>query len=198
MANDKSTFLIEEYKQLHESLYKSNEGIVTAIRFTITLFAAFCGAILVALVRENGIDKKQVFITIAAVSGFFFLICLLGSIFLLNSFKNVRRMLSAINAIRSYYVSIEKIPEECVVMPLPKNPQPFRLFGGWPAMYLAHIFATMFLLVCIVIVCLLSLSFPISIVVLICCVLATILISVVYGGIVQRALAKTTTKEARR
>ncbi len=195
MANDKSAFLVEEYKQLHESLYKSNEAIVTAIRFTVTLFAAFSGAILVAYVREGGIDRKTVLIAVAAVSLFFFIVCLLGSFFLLNTFKGVRRMFTAINAIRTYYVSLDNIPKEYVIMPLKDSQQPHRLFAGWPAIFLSHIFSAFFLLVgsFTLYIFLDFVRDYLRILILAFCFLFTIIFSCIHGWLIERGLSNTIT-----
>jgi hypothetical protein len=192
MANKVSNFLLEEYKRLHESLYKSNDAIVTAIRFAITLLAAFSGALVVAIVKKDEIDKERIVMAVFGVSIFFFAICLLGSFFLLTTFKNVRRMFRAINAIRSYYVSVEKIPKEFVIMPTLNVKQPHRIFGGWPAMYLAVIFATVFLLVSVVTGYLIIKSFNGSIRGFTLCFAVAIIFLFLHGRFIEKSLKKTT------
>lgn len=190
MANGQSHFLLEEYKQLHESLYRSNEAIVTAVRFTITLLAASSGAILVACMRGDNVDTEGILTAIAILSFFFCLICFLGSFFLLNSFRNVRRMFSAINAIRSYYVSTEHIPREFVVMPLRAAAVPRRLFGAWPAMYLANIFAMLFLLLGIIMLYLLVQPDVAIHEVILFCVAPAMLFWGVHAYLIEKALSK--------
>lgn len=195
MANNKSTFLIEEYRQLHESLYKNNEVIVTGIRFMITLFAACAGAILVAFVKEDQMERKTVLIAVAGVSCFFFITCFMGSFFLLQTFKGARRMFSAINAIRSYYVSIENIPKEFVIMPLSKTHHPHRVFGGWPAIYLAHAFTAIFFLLGSITTLHLSLQPVPGLVRILTCVSLTIILLCWHGVLIERAISKATTTE---
>ncbi len=120
MSNpEQKEFLLAEYEQLHESLYRTGENVNNAFRLATTLMAAAVGAILVAVSKK--IDPHILKLFIASLSLFFLIISTLGSWLLTVNQRGMISKLKAINRIRRYFLECETSNSEYFFLPVSDN-----------------------------------------------------------------------------
>ncbi len=143
MAEKQCRFLLEEYKYIHESIFRSNDKIVTGIRFFITLLAATAGGIFygatTAKMAPDGVAS-----CVVGASAFFFLLGILGSFMLLASRRNEVHRLRALNAVRRAFLDIDITKRRYFLMPVSDCEPRVPAVGGWPAVYFCIFFSAVF------------------------------------------------------
>ncbi|MDP8238129.1 MAG: hypothetical protein P9X24_03480 [Candidatus Hatepunaea meridiana] len=110
-------FLIEEYKELHQSYYNSIVSVTSIFRFFIILFAGALSGIILAIAKDIPPDRLK-FISVCLCT-FLFILSIISFHYILNGFYGMVRKLRAINMIRRYFLDI--VPENAKYFKMPTS-----------------------------------------------------------------------------
>jgi hypothetical protein len=131
-------FLIAEYANVYDTLYKNMDNWNHSIRLFFTLLTASVAAVLVGATKQ--LPTATVLRGAATLSALFFLICAFGSWLLVWSVGSTVAKLRAINAIRRHFLDLD--PHKAKYFSLPVSDSG-PLFSAIPGR--ASLFFTMFM-----------------------------------------------------